>query len=407
MRVNTSFSVFCTRITRVASIGLLAVCFVGAVDAHEGHDHGSHDHSASQLTAKVDPADAAMSSKFQIGEITYRWEHRDDLGKQSDEMIAAAKGGLHNNADQDLKSDEIVTVVSGFGLVALDAELKAWKRVENQDPKFAAGMNAHGADCFLFNDESLWAFSSTNTSEVVISKRGEVLAVLTSPKGGEFDDERINQYYADGGKFAPCDVVFAPEAQSLIVVTGYAPGDYALTAKPVDGTWKWTGAAWGGKTNQGGPFATAHGVEVSRVNGAEVVEVASRAHGRVYGFNTYGEMIRMPGASKENFIQLPPRSNPCNLSLLGDQMYLPLLNPLADSNGVAPVLIVSEGKPVGRLVPAEYEGLQYMHHMHGFCAVERDGKLFGIALSWPNGGENQKGKRNDGQIAIFEAVVDR
>nr|WP_236621140.1 hypothetical protein [Rhodopirellula sallentina] len=367
-------------------------------NAHEGHDH-----SATQLTATAE-AEATTSSTFQIGDKTYRWEHRADLGKQSDKMMAAAKGGLHNNADQDLKTNEIVTVVSRFGLVALDAEMKEWNLVEDQDPKFASGMNSHGADCFVVDDESYWAFASTNTGEVVISKRGEIVAVLKSPKGGEFDDETINKYYTDGGRFAPCDVVYAPEAQSLIVVTGYAPGDYALTAKNVDGTWQWTGAAWGGKTSQGGPFATAHGVEVGTIDGDEVVEVASRAHGRIYGFTASGEMIQMPGATEEKFIQLPPRSNPCNLSLHGDEMYLPLLNPLADSNGVAPVLIVAGGKPVGRLVPAEFDGLQYMHHMHGFCAVERDGKLFGIALSWPNGGENKKGKRNDGQIAIFEAV---
>ncbi|MFG0289731.1 MAG: hypothetical protein ACF8CQ_16240 [Rhodopirellula sp. JB044] len=386
------------KIARVLVAGLIAGSFASDSNAHEGHDH-----SATQLTATAE-AEATTSSTFQIGEKTYRWEHRADLGQQSDKMMAAAKGGLHNNADQDLKTNEIVTVVSRFGLVALDAEMKEWTLVEDQDPKFASGMNSHGADCFVVDDESYWAFASTNTGEVVISKRGEIVGVLKSPKGGEFDDDTINKYYSDGGRFAPCDVVYAPEAQSLIVVTGYAPGDYALTAKNVDGTWQWTGAAWGGKTSQGGPFATAHGVEVGTIDGDEVVEVASRSHGRIYGFTADGEMIQMPGGTEEKFIQLPPRSNPCNLSLHGDEMYLPLLNPLADSNGVAPVLIVADGKPVGRLVPAEYDGLQYMHHMHGFCAVERDGKLFGIALSWPNGGENKNGKRNDGQIAIFEAV---
>lgn len=400
MRVIAPFQISSLRIARVALSGLLVGSIASVVNAHEGHDH-----SASQLTATTNAAEAATSSTFQVGDKTYRWEHREDLGKMSDKMIAAAKGGLHNNADQDQKTNEMVTVVSRYGLVALDPEMKEWKLVDDQDPKFASGMNSHGADCFPFNGESLWAFSSTNTGEVVISKRGEILATLTSPKGGEFDDEKINEYYRKGGKFAPCDVAFAPEAQSLIVVTGYAPGDYALTAKNVDGTWKWSGAAWGGKTNQGGPFSTAHGVEVTKIDGIEVVEVASRAHGRIYGFTASGEMIQMPGASDEKFIQLPARSNPCNLSLHGNEMFLPLLNPLADSNGVAPVLIVSDGKPVGRLVPAEYEGLNYMHHMHGFCAVERDGKLFGIALSWPNGGENNNGKRNDGRIAIFEAVA--
>ncbi|MCC9655026.1 hypothetical protein [Rhodopirellula halodulae] len=398
---------------RNASISISARCFVPAFlagllcsgIANTGVAHEGHEHSSETLVAKSSATDPNLPSTFQIGDVTYAWKHRADLGQQSDALAAAAKGGLHNNADQDPVTKEVVTVVSRHGLVALDAELKSWSLVENQDPKFAEGMNSHGADCFLFNDESYWAFASTNTGEVVLSKRGEVVAVLTSPKGGEFENETINRYYADGGKFAPCDVVFAPEAESLIVVTGYAPGDYALTAKFVDGNWKWTGAAWGGKTSQGGPFATAHGVEVTTIDGDEVIEVASRAHGRVYGFDAKGEMQKLPGTSEEKFIQLPPRSNPCNLALFGNEMYLPLLNPLADSNGVAPVLIVADGKPVGRLVPADYDGLQYMHHMHGFCAVERDGKLFGIALSWPNGGENQKGKRNDGQIAIFEAVA--
>ncbi|MCM2369830.1 NHL repeat-containing protein [Aporhodopirellula aestuarii] len=398
MRVNASFSVPGTRIARAAFGLLLTGCFAGTAAAHEGHDH-----SATQLTAASE-GPVAMSSTFQVGDKTYRWEHRNDLGAQPEKMVAAAKGGLHNNADQDPQTKEIVTVVKSYGLVTLDPEMKAWRLVEDQDPHFAAGMNSHGTDCFEFNGESLWAFASTNTGEVVITKRGEILAKLSKPEGTEFANEKINQYYANGGKFVPCDVVFAPEAQALIVVTGYAPGDYALTAKNVDGSWQWTGAAWGGKENEGGPFSTAHGVEVNTIGGNEVVEVASRSHGRIYGFTADGEMVAMPGAGDGKYIQLPPRSNPCNIANHGDELFLPLLNPLADSNGVAPVLIISDGKPVGRLVPAEYEGLNFMHHMHGFIAIEHDGQLFGIALSWPNGGENSKGKRNDGQIAIFEAV---
>lgn len=372
------------------------------VQSHEGHDHS---HSLVKVTTQSkSDSEMAKSSVFQVGEKTYRWEHREAMGKQPEAMIAAAKGRLHNNADQDLITKEIVTVVNGYGLVSLDAEMSQWKLLEDQDPLFAGGMNAHGTDCFVSGGESFWAFASTNTRQVVISNRGQIVGKLGTPTGTEFDNDSINKYYADGGSFVPCDVVYAPKAESLIVVTGYAPGDYALTAKMIDGAWTWSGAAWGGKENRGGMFSTAHGVEVTTINDEEVIEVASRAHGRVFGFDASGQLLALPGAKKGDYIQLPAKSNPCNLSHVGDEMFLPLLNPLADSNGVAPVLVISDGEPVGRLVPAEYEGLEFMHHMHGFCPVQRDGKLFGIVLSWPNGGENKRGKRNDGQIAIFEAV---
>lgn len=382
-------------------------CFNGSVSfAHEGHHHPGHDHHDDAETATlVAAASSESDNSFVAAGKTFRWEHRPELGKQSDAMIEAAKGGLHNNADQDLLTGEIVTVVGGHGLVALDPKLQSWELVEGQDPVFKAGMNAHGADCFVIDGKSYWAFASTNTGAVVVSERGKVIATLTQPKGTEFDNPTVNEYFAGGGKFTPCDVVYLPKTQSLVAVIGYTRGDYALTAQQVDGTWQWTGAAWGGKTSAGGPFSTAHGIQVTSQDGQETVQVASRSHGRVYGFTPTGATIALPGSGKQYFIELPERSTPCNISYSDDQMFLPLLNALPDTSGVAPVLVVDGGKPVGRLIPAEYEGLQYMRHMHGFCPVKVDGRLYGITLSWRNGGENRAGKLNDGQIAIFEAVA--
>ncbi|KAA5540755.1 hypothetical protein FYK55_19940 [Roseiconus nitratireducens] len=375
-----------------------------AASAHEGHTHHKHgEHSAAQ-TATTLAADSDIGETFTKDGKTYRWKHRADLGKQPEAMVAAAKGGLHNNADRDLQSGEVVTVVKDYGLVSLDPELGQWKLVEDQDELFAQGMNAHGADCFLLNGQSYWAFASTNTGEIVVSQRGKIVARLRQPKGDEFDNPTVNAYFAKGGRFTPCDVVFLPKTQSLVCVIGYAPGDFAMSAKISDGEWSWGGAAWGGKVNVGGPFNTAHGVQVQQMDDQEIVEIASRSHGRVYGFTPDGAEVRLPGTAKEYFIQLPDRSTPCNISHLGGQMFLPLLNPLADTDGVAPVLVMKDGKPVGRLIPANHEGLQFMHHMHGFCPVQVGDTLFGVALSWPNGGENKAGKRNDGQIAIFEAV---
>ena len=336
--------------------------------AHEGHEHGDSD-ASKESTAKFDPT--APTNKFQVNGKTYRWEHRPELGKQSEAMINAAKGGLHNNADRDLLTGEVVTAVAKHGLVKLDSELKEWTLVEDQDPVFAAGMNAHGTDCFVLDGESYWAFASTNTQEVFVTKRGEVLAKLTQPKGDEFDNPTVNQYFKSGGRFTPCDVVFLPDAKRLVVVIGYAPGDFALSAELVDGEWKWG---------------------------------ASRSHGRIFSFTPGGAQLRTPGAEKEYYIQLPKGSNPCNISSIGDSMFLPLLNALPTTNESAPVLVMENGKPAGALVPATYESLQLMQHMHGFCPVEIDGKLYGVVLSWRRASENSNGKPNDGQIAIFEAV---
>ena len=385
----------------LASLFLVLIC--GSTFAHEGHSDHSHQPQNGKLLVQT-VLDKVLSSTFKVGDKTFRWEHRDALGKQPEKMAEVAKGTLHNSADQDLKTNEICTVVAKYGLVVLDAELKEWTMVENQDPKFAAGMNAHGADCFMLDDESYWTFASTNTKEVVVCKRGEIVATLSKPKGTEFNNDTVNKYYADGGAFVPCDVVYAPQAQSLIVVTGYAPGDYALSAKLVDGTWQWTGAAWGGKVNKGGPFSTAHGVEVTSIDGKEVIEIASRGHGRIIGFTAEGEMVSLPGAGDDKYIELPKRSNPCNVYHAGSEIFLPLLNPLADTNGLAPVLIIADGKPTGQLIPAEYEGLELMVHMHGFCPVQRGDQLFGVVLSWRNAKENKAGKLNDGQITVFEAV---
>ncbi|KLU01617.1 putative signal peptide and transmembrane protein [Rhodopirellula islandica] len=370
--------------------------------AHEGHDHGDAAETSTESAAAFDPT--APTNKFQANGKTYRWEHRADLGKQSEDMFNAAKGGLHNNADRDLLTGEIVTVVAKHGLVTLDPKLKEWTLVDDQDAVFSGGMNAHGTDCFVLDGESHWAFASTNTQQVFVTKRGKVLATLSQPKGDEFDNPTVNEYFQAGGRFTPCDVVFLPEAKRLVVVIGYAPGDFALSAELVDGQWQWGGPAWGGREGNGGMLNTGHGVQIATEGGREIVEIASRSHGRIFSFTPNGAQIRTPGADKDYFIQLPKGSNPCNLFNVGDNMFLPLLNSLPKTNGSAPVLVLENGKPAGALVPATYDTLNLMQHMHGFCPVEIDGKLFGIVLSWRNGGENANGKPNDGQIAIFEAV---
>lgn len=318
-------------------------------------------------------------------------------------MVSAARGGLHNNADIDPVSGELVTVIRNYGLVALDADLKAWSLVKEQDPLFSEGMNSHGMDCFQIDDQVFYAASSTNTREVVISNRGKVVARLSAPKGDEFDNPTVNEYYAGGGAFVPCDAVWLPVAKRLIVVTGYSPGDYAISASLIDGTWQWSGPAFGGKEAKGGPFNTAHGIEVKQVADQETIEVASRGHGRIYGFTPSGAMIKTEGSDKDYYVQLPSQSTPCNLSFLDDQSFIPLLNSIPDIEGFAPVLVMQNNRLIGSLVPSRFDGLEYMHHMHGFKAFERDGKLFGVALSWPDGNRNS---RNDGQIAIFEAALD-
>ncbi|WP_417749700.1 hypothetical protein [Rosistilla oblonga] len=378
----------------------LLFCLSREAVAHEGHDHGTSKKAGSAAAAAAD----STQNTFEANGKSYVWKHRPDLGKQSEAMIAAAKGGLHNNADRDSSTGEIVTVVAKHGLVTLDPEMKEWTLVEGQDPLFAAGMNAHGTDCFMIDDQSYWAFSSTNTGSVVVSQRGKVIAQLTQPKGDEFDNPTVNAYFAAGGRFTPCDVVYLPVAKRLVVVIGYAPGDFALSAEIRDGKWQWGGPAWGGKEQVGGVFSTAHGVQVATEAGQEIVEVASRSHGRVFAFTSSGAQIKMPGADAKYYLDLPKGSTPCNISHIGSSMFLPLLNPLASTKGLAPLLVMDGGKPSGMLVPATYETLGYMHHMHGFCPVERDGTLYGVVLSWPNGRENAAGKRNDGQIAIFEAV---
>lgn len=394
-----------------SSYALASFIFIGlTAQAHDDHTH-AHTHSlhdegthgdAGTFTALL--LESSPDNSFSINEKTYTWKHRSDLGIQSEAMTTAAIPGLHNNADEDPETHEVVTVVKKHGLVKLDKDLKEWTLLEEQDPYFAKGMNAHGTDCFKFNDKVLWAFASTNSQEVVIADRGEILAKLTKPKGSEFDNEVVNKYFRDGGAFTPCDVVWLPQAQSLIVVIGYTPGDYAITAKFADGNWQWTGAAWGGKENKGGPFNTAHGVEVSTVDGQETVIVASRGHGRIYGFDARGNAVSIPGSNDQKFIPLPKGSTPCNVSFANKAAFLPLLNSLPTTNQVAPVLVIVDGETVGNLIPASFDGLQYMHHMHGLRTVTRGGKLYAIALSWPNGGENKNGKRNDGQTAVFEAV---
>ncbi|TWU38307.1 hypothetical protein [Novipirellula artificiosorum] len=380
-------------------------CFVATnALAHEGHDHPHEAASAPQQM--VATAAGPEANSFVADGVTYQWKHRPDLGLQPEAMVAAAKPGLHNNADEDPETGEVVTVVANYGLVKLDQQMKSWSLVDDQDPHFAGGMNSHGMDCFTIDGEVYYASASTNTQEVVVSKRGKVIARLESPKGTEFDNPGVNAYYKSGGRFVPCDVVWVPTAKRLLVVTGYSNGDFAISARRVDGAWKWDGVAFGGRIQQGGPFLTGHGIELKITeDGIETVQIASRGHGRLYGFTPNGAMINLNATEGQYYAQLHNAARPCNLDFQGDLTFVPLLDSLPSTNGVAPVMVLKNFESTGSLIPAEFDDLQFMRHMHGLKTVRRDRKLFAITLSWRNGGENGQGKLNDGQIAIFEAVA--
>ncbi len=366
--------------------------------AHEG-DHGpgaDHAHApsaANQFTMHIDGETKAFD-----------WIHRDDLGQQDEALIDAARGGLHNSADEDDTTGEVVTVVAKYGLVTLDRDLKAWSKVDGQDEIFAGGMNAHGADCFVRGGQSHWVFASTNTRQIVLASRGKVLAVLEAPEGDEFDHPTANAYYAGGGAFVPCDVVYEPSTDSLLVVTGYSAGDFVVTAQFDGDSLAWGGPAFGGKSNLGGPFATAHGIDLVGPMQPSVLQIASRSHGKLFGFTPGGAEVKLDGSPEGQYhIDLPAGSTPCDVRSVESTRFIPLLNALPEADNAA-VMVLRDGKPAGQLIPADYEGLQYMRHMHGISVVSRGGKLFLVALTWPNAGENKAGKRNDGQIAIFEAV---
>lgn len=381
----------------LSTFAAIGFCLVtGPASGHDGA--GDHDHEHGDHAANV------TDNGFLRGDAAYRWIHRDDLGKQNDELVEAARRHLHNSADEDVTTGEVVTVVGNYGLITLDKDLGQWSLVPDQDPVFAAGMNSHGADCFVRDGQSFWVFASTNTNTVVVSQRGKVIAKLEKPTGDEFDNDYANSYYAGGGGFTPCDVTYIASTDSLMVVTGYSAGDFAVTAKYSDGQWKWSGVAFGGKTSMGGPFATAHGIDVPKTSGATVVEIASRSHGKLYAFTPEGAQVKLTGSEDGNYvIDLPQGSRPCDVCTVDSLRFVPLLDALPGTNN-APVLVLNGSRTAGQLVPADYEGLQYMRHMHGLRMVQRDGKLFAITLAWPNGGENKAGNRNDGRLAIFEAV---
>jgi hypothetical protein len=260
-------------------------------------------------------------------------------------------------------------------------------------------------DCFTLDGQAWCAAASTNTREVVLFRGGQIVAKLGQPVGNEFDDPTANRYYADGGSFVPCDVVWLPESEKLIVVTGYSAGDFALSASRKDGVWQWTGAAFGGSVKGGGLLSTGHGIEVDRLDNREIVQIASRSHGRIFGFTPDGALVKLPNsANNEYHVQMPTGSTPCDIAIEGSKSFVPLLNKLSDFPLAAPVIVLEDNRPVGSLVPAAFEGLQFMRHMHGIRTVVVDDNLYAVVLSWPNGGENAKGDRNDGRIAIFEAV---
>lgn len=119
------------------------------------------------------------------------------------------------------------------------------------------------------------------------------------------------QVYADGRKYSPTNVAFAPDG-GFYIADGY--GSHFIHQYDRNANWVRT---WGGEGNEEGKFKTPHGIWLDNRPGRPVeLVVADRANARLQYFTPNGEFLRVEGNV----------SFPAHFDTRGEELLIPDLH---------------------------------------------------------------------------------
>ncbi len=335
--------------------------------------------------------------------------HRPDLGLMTDEVANAVRLGAHGQFAQ--IEDQLYACVQGPGLLVTPPDKGKWEKRETQDHRLKL-VNGHGMCAFQVNGEDRIAIADDANGKIwIITPAGEILQILDTPKGTEFDKSHVKRYYQmKTGKVPFTGVAFLNG--SLWVTTGYDAGDFVLELIWKDGKFQWGSRAFGQKGDGPEDFKTAHGI--SAVDG--LLLVASRHNDSLFELKPEEDGLKLVRIVNLKASETAEGQSGnilvCHDHRFGGYNYFPLLNAHGGRRHASIIIYTEDvAKRVGQLTPGEHsEGLSKMIHVHGvhvFIQKNADGSesLIVACHMWPDSSKDQDGERKThGGLLFFELV---
>ncbi len=335
------------------------------------------------LHPAIQPGDAAAEKVSGQGDLKFRvFATSSELPKEALGVLIKAHGGFA--VDRREGHGEVYFALPGAGILQVSPDLKQCTII----PTDAAvrDTNMHNTNIWYAKDGTPYLSFPANEAGKVCTTTldGKIVNTLDAPTEVRFDEDKIVQYFADGGKFVPTDVEFLKGL--YYVTTGYSDLDYVLTANvtsetPVQASWNPT-LAFGGKGTNPGQFGTGHGVTVSPDE--TVINIADRPNSEIDRFTPEGKYT--------DTVKLPKGSLPCDIDFESGYVVVGCLEGPDKTLG-APIYIVKNDEVISTIMPKEDLGLANFTHIHNAVMVSVGGKFYVIAQAW-----------NPGDFAILEQV---
>lgn len=363
---------------RILCMGLAAwVC--AAATVRSGYPHGIE--GAVETAGWIAAAETGGVSGQ--GGLTFRVLHtRDILPEAAQAVLEKAHGGFA--VDRRDGHGEVYFALPGAGIIRLGSDLSSAELLPTDEAM--KGLNMHNTTIwYTSGGEPRLVFPANGDGKVFTTNlNGELLGVLEAPgPDADFDNPPVDEYFANGGGFAPTDVEYMHHL--YYITTGYSPLDYVLTAE-VGGppfSAKWHDFAFGGKGTEPGQFQTGHGITVAP--GGKRIDIADRPVAEIDRYTRYGQY--------RETIKLPEGAFPCDIDYEGDLALVPCLHGKDREKG-APAYILRDGEVVSTIMPKHELGLERFQHIHNGVIVNRNGRWYVILQAW-----------NPGDFVVLEQVA--
>lgn len=347
----------------------------------------AHDDSVTLDSSTAVIAAAHLESgKAVSGQGKYKFKvlkTRDILPEKAIEVLEKAHGGFA--VDRRPDKGQIYFALPGAGILRIENDFSQAQLLDTDESM--SQTNMHNCTIWYTADGSpRLVFPGNDAGKVFTTDLdGKLLNTLDSPTAAtDFDNETVNTYFKEGGKFVPTDVEYLNRL--YYVTTGYSKLDYVLTARVRqrnDGT-VWNDLAFGGKGSEPGQFQTGHGVMLSP--DGKHIHVADRPQAEIDRFTRYGHYL--------GTLKLPEGSLACDIDYEAGLALVPCLDGPDKSKG-APIYILEGDQIVSSIMIKEELGLEKFTHIHNAVLIKKDGKLYVIAQAW-----------NPGDFAVLEQVME-
>ncbi|MCH7960054.1 MAG: hypothetical protein IID08_07985 [Candidatus Hydrogenedentes bacterium] len=365
-------------------------------DAHPAHDPPGKTfaidplHSSSvearERFAQDTRTDLLSPRTTGVGALRFRLLHvaHSILPQEALLALERAHGGFA--VDRREGRGEIYFALRGAGIIRIAPTLDSAELIDT--PDVMRYRTLHNTSLWYRNDDQTFlTFPSVDGASVFTTTTdGALVHTLNTPSpAASFGPPVVNTYFNEGKPLIPTDVVYRNDM--LYVTTGYSKLDYVLTAR-IESTdpfrARWGRLAFGGRGTAPGQFGTGHGITLAP--DGETLVVSDRENSELDEFTLDGRYLRTT--------TLPKGSRPCDVDFAAGYALVACLKGPDPELG-APIYILKDREIVSTIMPKEDLGLLNFESVHNAVLVQRDGRLYIIALAW-----------HPGDFAILEQVLD-